>query len=288
MAWRNVVITKHCKISAKMNLLTVQTDEDSYQFPLSDIDILLVATTRAAITTHAVSECMKRNIKIVFCDEKGLPIGETISYVSTKNRVANIRSQFNWEQGMKGELWRVIVQEKIAHQALVLKKFDCSDADRIMSIADTVKPGDLDNREAVVAHMYFPRLFSYDFVREDDTNPINGLLNYGYSIILSEVARQVSQYGYLNEIGIHHDNDKNPFNLACDLMEPFRPFVDAKVYTIENQELSPENKRFLIELLREEIPELSGSLSRIIEIFVRDSLRYLSNGSNLPILGFYK
>ena len=123
-------------------------------------------------------------------------------------------------------------------------------------------------------------------VRSDDSNETNGLLNYGYSLVMSEVARKIAEFGYLTEFGIHHDSEKNPFNLACDLMEPFRPFVDAKVFELREQTLNSEVKNELIRLLRTDLPEFGTCLTQLINIFVRDAFHYLSGDGRLPELGF--
>lgn len=286
MSWRNVVITKHSKISTKLNHLVILTDDDSYQIPLADINNVIIDTTRAAITTHAVAECMEKKIKIIFCDSRGIPVGETVPYAVHTNRVSNIRKQFSWESKTRDLLWQRITQEKIAHQAKLLQAVGCEDWQNIYTLAENVKPGDPDNREAVAAHMYFPRLFSYDFTRSDDSHPVNALLNYGYTILLSETCRQISLAGYLTEIGVHHENDKNPYNLASDLMEPFRPFVDKAIYGLENQELNPQTKVQLASLLLQEVPELHEKLSNAIGTFVQGSLRYLAGSEKLPKLGY--
>ena len=54
MAWRNVVITKHCKISTKLKLLVAQTDDDVYQFPLDDLGTVMISTTQAVVTANAM------------------------------------------------------------------------------------------------------------------------------------------------------------------------------------------------------------------------------------------
>lgn len=77
MAWRNIVVTQHCKVSMKMNLLVVQTDDDTVQIPIDDIGMVLFATTQAVITTSAMASLLERDIKVVFCNDKHLPIGET-------------------------------------------------------------------------------------------------------------------------------------------------------------------------------------------------------------------
>ena len=167
-----------------------------------------------------------------------------------------------------------------------LPKCAFPDIEKMKTLITSVQPGDSDNREAVAAHMYFPRLFTYEFVRSDDSNETNGLLNYGYSLVMSEVARKIAEFGYLTEFGIHHDSEKNPFNLACDLMEPFRPFVDAKVFELREQTLNSEVKNELIRLLRTDLPEFGTCLTQLINIFVRDAFHYLSGDGRLPELGF--
>lgn len=282
MAWRTVVITKHCKISAKLNYLVVQTSDDVVQIPLSDIGVLVLATTRAAITTHCLAQCTTMSIRIITCDDHSIPVGEMNSYSGGNQRNNNIRSQMNWSQEKKRVLWQYIVKQKIASQSRILKLVHSTENSEIEHLIPAVLPGDTNNREAVAAHMYFPRLFGYEFTRSDDSNPINALLNYGYSIVLSETARQINAAGYLTELGINHDSDKNPFNLASDLMEPFRPFVDRRVFSLEEQELNPDNKLQLISLLQEEELAFNTTLSIAIGKFVRECLSYLSTEHNLP------
>lgn len=287
MGWRNVVITQHCKVSSKFNTLIVQTSDDIHEIPLADINELLLQTTRAVITTHALSECLGRDIKVIYCDEKSMPIGESTPYYSNNTRVTNLKRQIRWQSSRKDLLWQQIVKEKIGHQALTLASCHCDDAGTIASLAKDVRPGDSDNREAVAAHMYFPRLFTYEFTRSDGLNPVNALLDYGYSLLLSATARQICADGYLTELGIHHNNDQNPFNLACDLMEPFRPYMDCLIFGLDDRVLSPKTKQILIKSLLSPQKDKRGTISRQILLFVQQSLRYLSRETEaLPHLGF--
>lgn len=289
MAWRNVVVTRHCKISTKMRLLVIQTDDDVCQLPMDDIGMLMIETTRAVITTCAIADLLKRDVKIVFCDDKHLPIGETSPYETESSRRAYIIQQIRWDEARKDLLWQHIIREIIAHQVSVLEKnCDSLDLEKMKSLVVDVKPGDSDNREAVAAHMYFPRLFTYEFVRSDEENGINGILDYGYAIILSEAARKITEIGYLTEFGIHHDNEKNPFNLACDLMEPFRPFMDERVFQLGAEHLDSKVKVELMRFMRSDVPELGTTITQLISVFVRDALRYLSGEECLPELGFVR
>lgn len=269
MAWRNVVVTQHCKISVKMKLLIVQTDDELFQFPIDDIGMLMVATTHAVITSNAMASLLKRDIKVVFCDEKHLPVGETNPYKTESSRRSCIVQQMNWSDERKGSLWQRIIREKIAHQIAVLEEeVVCQDIEKMKRLIPSVKFNDSDNREAVAAHMYFPRLFSYEFVRSDDENTINGMLNYGYAILLSEVSRKIAENGYLTEFGIHHDSEKNPFNLACDLMEPFRPFVDKKVFEMKLHSLDTDAKTEFVKMMRTDLPEFGTTITQLINVYV--------------------
>ncbi|NEG69210.1 type II CRISPR-associated endonuclease Cas1 [Bifidobacterium choloepi] len=283
MTWRTVAIITQSKISSKNNLLIIQNDDGVHSVPLSDIGTVLINSTRSVITTHAIDELLKKDIRIICCDDKGFPNGQIMPKRSSTGRRQKIMMQMHWDQLRKDRLWQHIIQEKIRIQAQTLEYLDIGKTSELFSLIAQVTPGDADNREAVASHLYFPRLFSYEFTRNDEEQNINSLLNYGYAIILSEVSRCIALHGYLNEFGIHHDNDHNPYNLACDLMEPFRPFVDEEAFAIGSTPLTPEIKQRLIRLLRRDNDRLRTSLAVAIEGFVSKALRYLrEENAELP------
>ena len=111
---------------------------------------------------------------------------------------------------------------------------------------------DSTNREGHAAKVYFNVLFGMEFTRTLDC-PINAALNYGYSLILSAVNREISAAGYLNQLGIAHENTFNPFNLGCDFMEPLRPLVDSAVIDLCPEKLEREEKLALVNLLNWEV-----------------------------------
>lgn len=142
MTWRNVVITKHCKISTKLKLLVVQTDDDVYQFPLDDLGTVMISTTQAVVTANAMANLLKRDVKVIFCDEKHLPIGETNPYETESSRRSCIIQQMCWLEERRNILWQRIVQEKIAHQMQVLERCcPCPDVEKIGTLAADVKSG---------------------------------------------------------------------------------------------------------------------------------------------------
>jgi CRISPR-associated protein Cas1 len=128
-------------------------------------------------------------------------------------------------------------------------------------IAKTVKSGDSDNREAYGAKMYWKALFGKEFIRDKDGDGINALLNYGYALVRASVARSVCGAGLLPSLGIYHKNQLNPFCLADDLFEPFRPVVDVAVFQLVESgisELSPQIKHILTDTLWTEVKTTEG------------------------------
>ena len=110
------MVTRHCKISTKMRLLVIQTDDDVCQLPMDDIGMLMIETTRAVITTCAIADLLKRDVKIVFCDDKHLPIGETSPYETESSRRAYIIQQIRWDEARKDLLWQHIICFKIRYE----------------------------------------------------------------------------------------------------------------------------------------------------------------------------
>jgi CRISPR-associated protein Cas1 len=107
----------------------------------------------------------------------------------------------------------------------VLSELGKADATTLKEIARHVEPDDPGNVEARAARFYWGRLFA-DFTREDDSDRRNKLLNYGYAVVRAGVARALVASGFLPAFGLKHDGAANAFNLADDMVEPFRPFVD--------------------------------------------------------------
>jgi CRISPR-associated protein Cas1 len=99
-------------------------------------------------------------------------------------------------------------------------------------LARRVRSGDPDNLEAQAAQRYWRALLGPDFRRDRESGGINAALNYGYAVIRAAIARAIVGSGLIPTLGLHHHNRYNPFCLADDLMEPYRPFVDLKVWEL--------------------------------------------------------
>ena len=280
MGWRSVIITQHAKLTYSMQMMIVQTRDGINQIPIEDINLLLVSTTQAVITSALISKLAQNQTKVIFVDEKDNPVVETAVYYPGARNMAKLKKQFNWDEHLKEVLWTKIVSQKIKNQIAVLANYHLN-KDEVQSELDQLEINDESNREAIAARKYFMLLFDKNFVRRD-TSAINAALDYGYAILLSSFNREIVMNGYLTYFGIHHCSQENQFNLASDLMEPFRPFVDYWVKAHEKiKELTPDIKYGLVELLSLEI-KFNGKktlLTNAITVYVRECLKFLSGES---------
>ena len=280
MGWRSVIITQHAKLTYSMQMMIVQTRDGINQIPIEDINLLLVSTTQAVITSALISKLAQNQTKVIFVDEKDNPVVETAVYYPGTRNMAKLRKQFNWDEHLKELLWTKIVSQKIKNQIAVLDNYHLN-KDDVQSELDQLEINDESNREAIAARKYFMLLFDKNFVRRD-TSAVNAALDYGYAILLSSFNREIAMNGYLTYFGIHHCSQENQFNLASDLMEPFRPFVDYWVKAHEKiKELTPDIKYGLVELLSLEI-KFNGKktlLTNAITVYVRECLKFLSGES---------
>lgn len=276
MGWRNMVITQHAKVSYSMHLLVIQTDQDKYHVPISDIQLLLIGTTQAVITSAAVCALAEAHVKVIFTDHQGEPICETTDYYPTRRTADLVRKQINWPLTRIENLWTKNIGSKIQNQIQVIE-FIGNDAQPLIDELDKLELNDATNREAVVANKYFTALFGTEFQRRN-FDPINAALNYGYSVLLSLVNREIVSNGYLTCIGIHHENNENEFNLGSDLMEPFRPIIDQWVSQQRFKEFTPDIKIGLVAVLSVAIT-FNGRqtyLSNAISEHVANCLHFLS------------
>lgn len=287
MTWRVVVIENRAKLELKLSHLVVRQDGNKIRkIYLKDISHIIVNTTEASITFALLNEIVKNKIKLIFCDEKRNPCAEISPFYSSYNTSEKIRSQIKWDEYIKGDVWQLIVKQKIKNQMNLLKLYEKDEYKMLEKYIDQVEFKDESNREGHAAKVYFNALFGKDFSRSDDTN-VNAALDYGYSILLASINRQVVSNGYITQIGIFHDNMFNQFNLSSDLIEPWRVIIDSYVYRNDNEIFDKEEKIDLINLLNDFVT-IDGKLTRVnqaIDIYIRSVFDALNN-RDLSLLRF--
>ena len=189
---------------------------------------------------------------MIFCDEKGNPAAEMFNLYGSHDTSRKIRDQIQWNAEIKKIVWAEIVRSKIRGQLSNLPETYTDARNLLQTYITEIQPGDPTNREAHAAKVYFNALFGMDFSRSDD-HLINAALNYGYGILLSAFNREIVSCGYLTTLGIFHDNMFNHFNLSCDFMEPFRPFVDRLVCKLQFTKFDHEEKLQMVDILNQNI-----------------------------------
>lgn len=252
MSWRTVVVTKPSKLDYTMGYMTVRDVDNTVKIHLSEISILIIENTACSITCALLSELDLKKIKVIFCDAKRNPQSELVSYYGSHDCSQKLKNQMAWPEISKQQVWTVIVAQKIKNQAALLDFYKLEEVSLLESYVEELEFNDVTNREGHAAKVYFNSLFGKRFTRSDDI-PTNAALNYGYSIILSCFNREIVSSGYLTQLGLFHGNMFNQFNLSCDLMEPFRPFVDNLVKNIEPKEFDKNEKQTILTLLNKEI-----------------------------------
>lgn len=262
MSWRTVVISSRCKLDLKMGYMVVR-GEEIRRIYLDEIALLMIENPAVSLTGYLLSALMERKIKVIFCDSKHSPQAELVPYYGCHDTSRKINRQISWTEEVTGAVWSVIVAEKIQNQANMLREAGHGkEAGMLENYIEHIEFQDASNREGHAAKVYFNALFGKDFTRTAET-PLNAALDYGYSIILSAFNREVAANGYLTQLGLHHGNVFNQFNLSSDLMEPFRPIIDRAVYDAMPDEMTTEIKRMLYDIMNQQIC-IAGSRQTVL------------------------
>lgn len=278
MSFRTVFIESQCRCSYQGGYLVVRKEDDTSKIHLSEISSILLQTTQVYLSAYLLMELAKNKISLVVSDEKCNPIGQFLPLYGAHNCSRRIGEQLAWGEPIKKRVWQRIVKDKIYQQARFLEERDyASEAKILYEGMREVRSGDVTNREAHAARVYFAALFGKQFTREEDC-AINASLNYGYAILLSMVNREIVSRGYLTQAGINHHSEYNQFNLACDFMEPFRPAVDETVVDCLSVDFDADMRRILGDLANKGMAYKGGTyrLISVVSLYVQDCLNALN------------
>lgn len=226
MSFINIFVTKNAYINIKNNQLYLENNGRIADFPLEDVNAIMIENLSTTITTYSLSKFAEYGILVYICNQTHLPCGIVLPYMEHYQTKSQYDLQINISKPLKKQLWQTLIKNKIKNQNDVLNM--CGGKDELRPLFEKVLSGDSKNNEAKASLIYFKKLFGRDFVRRDEI-PINIFLNYGYSIIRGLIARSVVVHGLTPFLGLFHCNAYNQFNLADDLIEVFRPIVDLFV-----------------------------------------------------------
>jgi CRISPR-associated protein Cas1 len=225
MAWRGLHLTQPARLALADGQILVGRDDGEIRLPLEDIAYMVIDTPQASLSLPLLTACMEAGLAVIITDPKHLPSGVMLPFHRHFRQGGIARLQVDQTEPFRKRLWQAVVRAKIENQGAVLKVLGRADSGPLAAMARLVGSGDPENVEARAARAYWSRLWS-NFRREDEADLRNALLNYGYAVLRACVARALVGIGFLPAFGIHHASVTNAFNLADDMLEPFRPFID--------------------------------------------------------------
>ncbi len=252
MAWRGMHISQPARLKHKDNQIVVEQDSGEVALPVEDIAWLILDTLQVSVTGSLLSALAEAGMVMIVPDEKHHPAGVLLPFHQHHAQAHIAHTQVAISNTLKKRLWQKIIVAKINNQAGLLKSLGNMQALPLMAMAERVGSGDPDNIEAQAARAYWSALFE-DFIRSDEEDRRNGLLNYGYAVVRAALARACVACGLLPAFGVHHVSKTNAFNLVDDLIEPFRPFIDElarqRAQESDEKNLSVDDRRFMANCL---------------------------------------
>jgi CRISPR-associated protein Cas1 len=259
MAWRGLHLSRAGRLSLADGQIVVSQDAIEARIPLEDLAWLIIDTPQVTLTSALLSACMAGGLAVIVTDERHMPNGMVLPFHTHHRQAAVAGLQLGATPGLRNRLWQTLVRAKIFNQAGALAM--CGGGhEALKAMAGRVQPGDPDNIEARAARHYWGNLFQ-GFVREDESDTRNAMLNYGYAIARGAVARGLVSAGLLPAVGVHHASQLNAFNLADDMIEPFRPMIDLAVWR-----LCGDGARPLVRLTLAQRQALAGLLLEPVRV----------------------
>lgn len=232
MAWRGLHISNAARLCVRNTRLVVSPEEgEEVSFAMEDLAYVILDTQKITLTASVVAACAGSDCLLVSTDNRHMPNGALVPFHGYHRQAETVRHQIQLSVPQKKRLWQEMVRGKIENQARALELLDKPEqAARLRTLIKKVQSGDKGNTEALAARIYWKHFQQNNprHPRGGDRN--NSILDYGYAILRGCLARNLAAYGFWACLGIHHCNESNPFNLADDLIEPFRPLVDVQAH----------------------------------------------------------
>jgi len=269
MAWRGLHLTQPSRLTVADDQIVVDQDDGEVRLAIEDVAWVVIDSPRTSLTASLMSALMDKGVAVIFTDATHTPSGVALPFHRHHRQADVLARQIAASGPLKKRLWQYIVRQKIDNQAAVLEGTGAGGATTLRAMARRVGSGDPGNIEAQAARYYWGKLWR-DFRRDDPGDRRNMMLNYGYAVVRSGVARALVATGLLPALGLKHASVSNAFNLADDLVEPFRPFVDALAWRTAGEgapsrdDLSVEDRRAMAAVLLGDAEMGGGNLTLLV------------------------
>ncbi len=259
MGWQILHLSQQAHLSLKHGQCAVDfATGDSISLPLDNLSIVVLESLHITLSAALLQKMAANGIAVFVCNETHTPNGVLLPFMQHFCTTKMAFQQIQWSAPFRSRIWQQIIKSKIKGQSAVLRQVGFTEAaEKLKLLAEYVLSGDSSNREGQAAALYWRTLYGTTFTR-DDTTPLNAALNYGYAILRGIIARDISATGFIPCFGLHHNNQLNAFNLADDLIEPFRPLADILVYQLHQDQrladgLTPDIKAELLNILTQDV-----------------------------------
>ena len=231
------------------------------QIPLDDIAAVIANAHGLSYTNNLLVALAERCAPFVLCGANHNAVGMLLPIDGNYQQAKRFDAQIAASKPTNKRLWADIVRAKLQQQAATLEAAGAPAAP-LTALVAKVRSGDPGNLEAQGARRYWGLLFGDMFRRDQDGDGINAMLNYGYTVLRAATARAVIAAGLHPTIALHHSNENNAMRLVDDLMEPFRPVVDLKVWLLQREGehfIAPDTKRALVRTLYDDMQTEAGA-----------------------------
>ena len=276
MPKQTLVFESKADLSVKNSLLSIVREGEEEVFrSFEDIQTIIIDHHSVSLTIPLLNRLSENQIAVIFCNEKHYPQSLLMDLESNSLQTKYFRKQVEASLPLKKQIWKQVVEAKIRNQSRLLDElFQCGDV--LQKYYSNVKSGDATNREGVAASCYWKRLMGNGFIRDRYGVEPNNLLNYGYALLRSSMSRALMDSGLMPTLGVFHRNYYDSFPLADDIMEPYRPFVDRRVYdcyVMGKREVDRAFKMEMLELFYTSLKRdvLTKTTASLVNVFCQTS-----------------
>lgn len=231
---RVIAIENPCRLSIDTARLKIDRDGTTTFIAIVDMAVLIIDTVQVELTAGVVRELAQSDVAVIVTDSRHYPVALLAPVKAHTHTVRRQKLQAGLPQAFADLIWATTISAKLRNQAKFLSAQGAmAPLARLERMAASIQPGDPENFEAQGAKLYWKDVFKDSFKRtkQDAPDARNAALNFGYAILRGLFSRYIAIAGLSPVFGFGHSNFENPCCLVDDLIEPFRPCVDALVAT---------------------------------------------------------
>ncbi len=285
MGFRTLEISRAAEIHIKEGQLEITTEEGTVYVPIEDLNQIMVHGANIRLSTMDLSILSQNGVTLMTIDDRYLPTAMVLPFEGHARQSKLMHAQVSTSMEDYMRLWVQIIEQKIRNQSRALAIMGLDGAEKIAEYANSINDENVDYHESLAAKEYFS--YYHKGLNRRTEDPINSRLNYGYAVVRSAIARKLVVTGFHPTFGIHHDSQLNAFNLADDLIEPYRPIVDLVAHDnlAANVQLTKQERRALAHVLYNacNVDGVKVNVMSAIDIMIESLKRIILDNSSEKI-----